>query len=150
MEENEKRAQDLASRENKDVQNAVYDKSQGQLIDFEDIMMGDFPVVKKLKNLSDFGVTEEQIKALFEMSSDFSTGASLETALEELEKVFLVIANRLTNAPNGLVIDIRTGREDEVLSRIQCRELNIEYGDFREMPVSRREDAITELISNTP
>ncbi len=147
MEENEKRAQDLASRENKDVQNAVYDKSQGQLIDFEDIMMDDFPVVKKLKNLSDFGVTEEQIKALFEMSSDFSTGASLETALEELEKVFLVIANRLTNAPNGLVIDIRTGREDEVLSRIQCRELNIEYGDFREMPVSRREDAITELIS---
>lgn len=147
MEENQKRAEDLAARENKDTRYAVYDRTQNQLIDFEDIMMSDYTVVKKLKNLTEFGITEEQIKALFMMSSDFSTGASLDTALEELEKVFLVIANRLTNAPNGLVIDIATGKEDEILSRIQCNELNIEYGDFREMPVAKREDAIAELIA---
>ena len=51
MDENIKKTEHLAGKENKDVQSAAYDKNQNKLIDFDDLMQEDNDVVKRLKNL---------------------------------------------------------------------------------------------------
>ena len=112
MDENIKKTEHLAGKENKDVQSAAYDKNQNKLIDFDDLMQEDNDVVKRLKNLFKFGVTEEQVRNIYSMSSDIYVGGSKEEAFKNLEKVFLTLAIKITNYPNGIVIDLKTGEKD--------------------------------------
>ena len=148
MDENIKKTEHLAGKENKDVQSAAYDKNQNKLIDFDDLMQEDNDVVKRLKNLFKFGVTEEQVRNIYSMSSDISVGGSKEEAFKNLEKVFLALAIKITNYPNGIVIDLKTGEKDETLSKIQCRELNIPYDEIDRTPENKKIAEIVEIVAS--
>ncbi len=147
MDENIKKTEHLAGKENKDVQSAAYDKNQNKLIDFDDLMQEDNDVVKRLKNLFKFGVTEEQVRNIYSMSSDISVGGSKEEAFKNLEKVFLTLAIKITNYPNGIVIDLKTGEKDETLSKIQCRELNIPYDEIDRTPENKKIAEMVEIVT---
>lgn len=147
MDENKKKAEALAGKENKDVQSVTYDKNQNKLLDFDDLMQEDNEVVKRLKNLFKFGVTEEQIRNIYNMSLDITIGGSKEEAFENLEKVFLALAIKITNYPNGIVIDLKTGEIDEALSKIQCRELNIPYEKIEGVPETTKIAEMVEIVS---
>lgn len=148
MDENEKKTEKLAGKENKDVQSAAYDKNQNKLLDFDDLMQEDNDVVKRLKNLFKFGVTEEQVRNIYNMSSDISIGGSKEEAFKNLEKVFIALAIKITNYPNGIVIDLKTGEIDEVLSKNQCRELNIPYEKIEAITQSNNINQMAEIVAS--
>lgn len=147
MEDSQNTIKKKAAIENKDTSNAVYDESEHRIVDIDDILMGDSTIAKKFRNLSQYGITEDQIKKLYSMVGNLSSGDSIEAALEELEKVFTILVTNINNAPNGLVIDLFTGKEDVVLSKLQCKELNIEYGSYQDKTLQEKVNDIEEIIS---
>lgn len=138
-----------AARENKNTENAIIDEGNLGLIDIDDILAEDNPVTRKIKNLFDYGVTEEQIKTLFNSISDISTGASFDEALETLNQIFVVLASKITNSPDvPLVIDLATGEKDEVLTEIQAVELGISYDYITGTTIEIKNEAMLKIVSS--
>lgn len=138
----------VAGEENKDKDSLAYDQNSHRLIDIDDILLGDFKIAQKFNNLSEYGVTTEQVKKMYEMSGDISSEQSLEDILKELEKVFAKLVSKINSNSNiGIVIDFNSGKEDVGLSKIKCIDLGIEYETF-EKKSTEEQKTIMEIIKS--
>lgn len=138
-----------AAIENKNTENAIVDEDNLNLIDIDDVLKEDNAVTRRIKNLFDYGITEEQIKTLFNTVNDISSGASLDDALKTLNHIFIVLASKITNSPEvPLVIDLATGERDDVLTEIQAVELGISYDYITGTTIEIKNEAMMKIISS--
>ena len=128
MEENQDNLKNLAAKENKEVSNAIVDENTKEIIDVEELLQGQDPVASKLNNLMKIGVSIEQIKNVYELSGGTQPGITLDAALEELNKVFYILARGINESPNALMVDLITGAIDFEATR----QKEIELGDVDE------------------
>ena len=130
MLENPKDLEVVAGEKNIEQSNAIVDDVTNEVIDIEALLQQDTPVAYKINNLMKCGVSIEQVKKVYEAIT--AGGTTIEQALEELDKVFFVLAKGITNSPNELVIDMTTGRIDPVATRDRIIELGLseEYFDY--------------------
>lgn len=83
----------------------------------------DAAAVIKLNRLLQYGVTVEMIADKY---SKYSTDiVDINSALDSLKKVFNELANDISKAPNGIVIDLNTGLKDPNKSQEQAVEVGI-------------------------
>lgn len=137
----------VAGEENKDKDSLAYDQNSHRLIDIDDILLGDFKIAQKFNNLSEYGVTTEQVKKMYEMSGDISSEQSLEDILKELEKVFAKLVSKINSNSNiGIVIDLNSGKEDVELSKIKCIDLGIEYGSYEDKTLQEKAVEIEKIF----
>lgn len=123
MEENQKKIEQIAGEKNIDSGNVMYDDTTHELIDLEDLLSQDSPVAHRINNLMKNGVSLEQVKNVYE--SIAAGGNSVEQALNELDKVFFVLAKTITDSPNEIVIDLYTGNIDHRETRKRIIELGL-------------------------
>lgn len=128
MEENQDNLKNLAAKENKEISNAIVDENTKEIIDVEELLQGQDPVASKLNNLMKIGVSIEQIKSIYELSGGTQPGITLDAALEELNKVFYILARGINESPNALMVDLITGAIDFEATR----QKEIELGDVDE------------------
>lgn len=116
---------------NKDKSNLIADNGLAdRVFDVYDLI-NDLtnPVARKLKNLMEYGVTEEIIAENYATMTP--NVQSMEEAYSTLESVFIKLATEVSNNPNGIVIDLRTGEKNERLSNMQAKRVGLdEYEDF--------------------
>lgn len=152
MAEDPKEIEKVAGEKNIEQSNAIFDDVTKELIDIETLLQENSPVALKINNLMKNGVSIEQVKKVYEAIT--SGGTSIEQALEELDKVFFVLAKGITDSPNEIVIDMTTGKIDPIATRdrIVALGLSEEYFDyshktelFTEKPV---DDSIETIINN--
>lgn len=138
-----------AAKENKNTEKAIIDESKHELIDIDDILAEDNAVTRRIKNLFDYGITEEQVKNLFNAISNISSGDSLDDALQTLNQIFIVLASKITNSPDiPLVIDLATGERDSILSEIQAVELGISYDYITGTTIEIKNEAMMKIVSS--
>lgn len=113
MEENQEKVKSAAADKLKEVDNVVLDQEKGQVIDIDDILEMQEPIVFKLNRLTKFGITNEMIKEVYGASPSISGGEDLRLALDTLEIVYNVLVDSLNRLPNGIIIDVLTGELDE-------------------------------------
>ena len=158
MIENSKDIEKVAGENNIEHGNAIYDDVTKELIDLETLLQEDTPVAHKINNLMKNGVSIEQVKQVYEALA--SKGTSIEQALDELDKVFFVLAKGITDSPNEIVIDLTTGKIDPIATRDRIIELGLseEYFDYShktklitEKPVNATiEDIVNNFLGKEP
>ena len=102
-----------ADKFNKDEKTAVIDGKSKQILDLDDILNGTSDVASRLRNLKKFGVTNEQIGQFLEVFGNVARQDEEGDVLLELEKVFNLFVDKISQAPNGVVINPNTGEIDE-------------------------------------
>ena len=100
-----------ADKFNKDEKTAVIDGKSKQILDLDDILNGTSDVASRLRNLKKFGVTNEQIGQFLEVFGNVARQDEEGDVLLELEKVFNLFVDKISQAPNGVVINPNTGKE---------------------------------------
>lgn len=135
-----------AGKFNKDEKTVVIDERTNQVLDLDDILNGTSDVASRLRNLKKFGVTNEQIEQFLKIFGNMDRGDAKGDVLLELEKVFILFANKISQEPNGVVIDLNTGEIDEELSRIQCKELNLKYGEYERLPIKKKQNEFERIV----
>lgn len=128
MEENQENVEKIAAQENKDASNVIVDESTNQIIDVEELLQGQDPVASKLNNLMKIGVSIEQIKNVYEIAGGTKPGITLDAALEELNKVFYILARGINESSSALVVNLLTGALDIEACEKRAIELGYEDG----------------------
>lgn len=113
-------------RNGENTSNDIISSDKKSVITVEDILsISSDSVVLKLNNLTNYGITIEQIETLYETY----TSGNIETeeaALQVLKPVYETLATNLSMSPNGIVIDLSTGKKDIEASMKQKEEYGIE------------------------
>lgn len=136
-----------ADKFNKDEKTAVIDGKSKQILDLDDILNGTSDVASRLRNLKKFGVTNEQIGQFLEVFGNVARQDEEGDVLLELEKVFNLFVDKISQAPNGVVINPNTGEIDEELSRIQCEKLRLNYGEYERLPIKQKQNEFEKLLN---
>lgn len=124
---------------NKDNNNLVVDENK-KIVDIYDILNGNSEklTINKINMLLNFdaGVTIEQI---VEKYNEVSGGnvSDINAALDNLEKAYRIIADNVSKAPNGIVINLDTGEKDDFKSAEQAAKYGIDGAENTSQKTSR-------------
>jgi hypothetical protein len=145
--ENEKKQEEYGKKTDEEI------VSSDNITTIDDILeYSDNYVIVKLKRLKDFGITNEQIKSLY---LDKSGGLENEqAALETLNVVFNILAKDLSDTPNGIVIDLSSGKRNEAESIKQEYEImytvseNLDENSIQIIPKEKEHSDVDKLNEN--
>ena len=112
MEETQEKVRKTAQEQDLEVERSVFDDASGKVIDIDSILEMDEPVIHKLKKLTRFGVSIDQIKELYGTSSNLTGGEALQIAWSELDNIYNILVDTINKLPNGIMIEVETGDLD--------------------------------------
>lgn len=122
---NERKREEQIIANKEKSQNIIIDENiQGFVYDIYDIIetSQESPAIR-VRNLIQAGIPIELVAEAYARVSPNVN--NIDEALNGLDTAFLILAQSISDYPNGIVIDIETGRIDEKKSRVQALDVGI-------------------------
>ena len=112
----------------KDKDNLIIN-DKGKVIDIHDMLENsDNPIVIRIRRLKEYGITDEMIKEQY--SNITNNIEDKKGAIEVLKNVYINLVRVINRAPNGIIIDPKTGRKDEEKSAEKAERDGIEDNTY--------------------
>lgn len=128
----------------KDRDNLIIN-DKGKIVDIHDMLENsDNPIVIRIRRLREYGITDEMIKEQY--SNITNNIEDKKGAVDVLKNVYINLVRAINRAPNGIIIDPKTGRKDEEKSAEKAERDGIEDNTYYANLIKEGKEFISQQI----